>query len=126
MDTTLWLIFIGTTVALCAATGGGCHWWYGRKLQRAITQLEKADRAKEFSAQQTLQARRQIERLQKELATALQRLSALSPPSPVDRLAEALRAGDADVPERSDGRRPLPANGFADTEPMARPARAAR
>ncbi|CAN5920235.1 hypothetical protein BH11PSE8_BH11PSE8_46510 [soil metagenome] len=126
MDTTLWLIFIGCALALCATTGGGCHWWYGRKLQRMATQLEKADRAKEFSAQQTLQARRQIERLQKELASALQRLSALSPPSPVDRLAEALRAGDAAIPERSEGRRPLPVNGFADTEPMARPARASR
>jgi len=55
-------------IGLCAATAGACHWWYGRRLSAMADRLDKLDKARQFSQQQTLQARKQIEKLQKDLA----------------------------------------------------------
>ena len=128
METNLLLTLFVTSAVLCAATFAACHWWYGRKLAASAQRLEKSEKARQFSAQQTLQARKQIETLQKDLAL-LQRgraeaeaaqarernlrevLAAAAPPTPSPRQAAA--------PDRLDD--PATAtlvNGFADTLPM--------
>lgn len=109
-----------SAIGLCAATGGACHWWYGRRLTAMADRLDKMDKARQFSQQQTLQARKQIEKLQKDLAAprgAAHPDSATRPRAPDDAtraqaaMAAALAAGD----QRSQ----VPVHGFADTEPAA-------
>ena len=51
-----------------AATYGGAYWWFGRKLTAAAMRMSKHERARLFAEQQSDQARRQVEHLQKELA----------------------------------------------------------
>jgi hypothetical protein len=102
------------SVALCAATWGACHWWYGRRIADALLQFDKAEKGRQLSIQQTMQARKQIERLQKELAAQHRSTMPAAGGSSVDlQLQAVLRAGDT----ASTARR-LPATGFADTEPM--------
>lgn len=50
------------------ATWMACRWWYGMKLRTAAQRLHKSDQGRLFSQQQTLQARKQIEALKKDLA----------------------------------------------------------
>ena len=123
MGTLELFVFLAVSTALCAATWAACRWWYGRKLEAAAQRLEKMDKARQFSAQQTVQARKQIEKLQHDLATQ-QRARAET---------DALRAREKnmrqlidtphapDVPIRiraSDLPKPTLVNGFADTLPM--------
>ena len=61
------VVVIAFTVA-SLATWAGCRWWYGRKLLAAAQRLHKSDQGRLFSQQQTLQAKKQIEALKKELA----------------------------------------------------------
>ncbi len=128
METNLLLTLFVTSAVLCAATFVACHWWYGRKLAASAERLEKSEKARQFSAQQTLQARKQIEKLQRDLA-ALQRaraeaeaaharernlrevLAAAAPPAPAPRPTAA--PGGLDDPATA-----TLVNGFADTMPM--------
>jgi|ERR1700712_797781 cell division protein FtsB len=97
-------------------TWAACRWWYGKKLLAANHRLQKSDKGRLFSQEQTLQARRQVEQLKAELASHQQ--------SAVENLAmrkraqldEALQASAR--PELADsGRMPLvSAHGFADTQ----------
>jgi hypothetical protein len=103
-------------IGLCAATAGACHWWYGRRLSAMADRLDKLDKARQFSQQQTLQARKQIEKLQKDLAAPRGTThpdAAARPRTPDAQaaVAAALAAGD----QRSQA----PVHGFADTEPAA-------
>ena len=94
METNLLLTLFVASAVLSAATFAACHWWYGRKLAAAAERLEKSEKARQFSAQQTLQARKQIEKLQRELAS-LQRARAeaeaaqAQPPPPPPRARTA-------------------------------------
>lgn len=106
---------VGGTLASVAA----CRWWYGRKLQAAAHRLHRSDKARLFSQEQTLQARRQIEALKKELAV-LQLVSADAHNSRrrVRELEEAIAVADPEPPADS-GLMPLRAgHGFADTQVM--------
>jgi uncharacterized protein YlxW (UPF0749 family) len=50
-------------------TWAACRWWYGKKLVAAAHRLQKSDKGRLFSQEQTLQARRQVEQLKAELAS---------------------------------------------------------
>ena len=54
-------------VVAALVTWAVCQWWYGRKLVAAAQRLQKSDKGRQFSQEQTLQARRQIEQLKAEL-----------------------------------------------------------
>ena len=68
MEANLLLTLLITSSMLCTATFTACRWWYGRLLAASAQRLGKVEKASQFSAQQTLQARKQIETLQKDLA----------------------------------------------------------
>ena len=124
METNLLLTLFVTSAVLCAATFAACHWWYGRKLAAGAERLEKSEKARQFSAQQTLQARKQVEKLQRDLA-ALQRARAEAEAAQARErnLRGVLAAAEPFAPAPSMARSAEPAtptlvNGFADTLPM--------
>jgi sRNA-binding protein len=100
-------------------TWAACRWWYGKKLLAAAHRLQKGDKARLFSQEQTLQARRQVEQLKSELVAHQQ--SAAEGQAAVRRAAqleEALQASERSAVPDS-GRVPLvSAHGFADTQVM--------
>ncbi len=49
------------------ATAAACRWWYGRKLAAAAHRLQKSEKGRLFSQQQTAQARQQIGQLKAEI-----------------------------------------------------------
>jgi sRNA-binding protein len=104
-------------VVASVVTWAACRWWYGRKLLAAAHRLQKSDKGRLFSQEQTLQARRQIEQLKAELASHQQ--SAAENQATRKRAAqleEALQASGRPVLADS-GRMPLvSAHGFADTQ----------
>ena len=119
MDTNQWLILAAGGCAIAAATWLGARWWYGRQLSALNARLQKVEKARQFSSQQTLQARRQVEALQKDLAAQNELLAKAKMATQRSRhLEEALRvASDADL-----GASTLPqgpAHSFADTQPLA-------
>ena len=117
MDTRLWLISALVGTSLCVATWLGCRWWYGRKLDAANSRFQKSDKARHFSIQQTLQARKQIEALQKDLAAQQEVMAQAQIARQRSRhLEEVLKAAAEAEGEALAVR---PALGFADTQPMA-------
>jgi hypothetical protein len=116
MDTSHWLIFALGAAVVSGATWLACHWWYGRQAELAERRLQKSEKARLFSAQQTHQARKQIALLQKDLA-AQQKSAAQAQLAKQrsQRLEEVLKAA-AQTESRSTAR--PPAHGFADTQPM--------
>jgi hypothetical protein len=104
-------------VVATAATWAICQWWYGRKVLAAANRLQKSEKARLFSQQQTAQARQQIGQLKAELES-LQR-SAVEHQSARRRAAqleEALAATER-APTLEVGIMPLvSAHGFADTQ----------
>jgi len=98
-------------------TWAACRWWYGRKLLAAAHRLQKSDKGRLFSQEQTLQARRQIEQLKTELVS-LQQSAAENQAARrrAAQLEEALYATER-AAEPDSGRVPLvSAHGFADTQ----------
>lgn len=126
METNLLLTLFITSAVLCAGTFAACDWWYGRRLAASAERLERCEKARQFSAQQTLQARKQIEKLQRDLA-AFQRARAEAEAAQARErnLREVLAAAEppAFARARSMARSaelaaPTLVNGFADTLPM--------
>jgi uncharacterized protein HemX len=113
MDAPLWLsLALGCTLA-CAATLGGSVWWFGRRLAALNHKLDKMDKARQFAGQQTAQARKQIEKLQAELAVQQRKLShAHATRQRSEQLDLVLGPADSAANHQ-------PAHGFADTQPMA-------
>ena len=115
------LLWPGIALAIGALTWCACRWWYGRRLRFVANHLDKTDKARLFSIQQTLQARKQIEKLQKDLAVQQHELSRLQAVPRPGREFDAGRCGaDRDRDGGSAGavRAAMPAHGFADTEPL--------
>jgi len=115
-------LVIGLLVA-SFATWAACRWWYGRKLLLAAQRLHKSDQGRLFSQQQTLQAKKQIDALKKELA---EQRAAVSD-SDVHRkrtreleaaLAAAERAAERAAEDNSNLMPLGPSHGFADTQIM--------
>ena len=106
------LAFLVASVVTWAA----CRWWYGKKLAAAANRLQKSDKSRLFSQEQTQQARRQIEQLKGELASHQQ--SAAENQAVLRRAqAEEALQGSERAAEPDSGRMPLvSAHGFADTQ----------
>jgi biopolymer transport protein ExbB/TolQ len=121
MDTRHWLIFALGGVCLCVATWLACRWWYGRKLDAANHRLQKLEKARLFSTQQTLQARKQVEALQKDLAEQQETMAQVQVERQRSRHLEAALkdAADAESEAQSEALGRRPSHGFADTQPMA-------
>ena len=100
-----------------ALTWAACRWWYGRQLLAAAQRLQKSEKARLFSQQQTAQARQQIGLLKAEVESHQQ--SAVENKATRRRAAqleEALLAAER-PPVVDSGRMPLvSAHGFADTQ----------
>jgi hypothetical protein len=107
-------------LAMAVATFGVCHWRHARRLRAVLERMAKLDAARLAAGERALQARRQIEQLQKELAE--QRHARSQSPSGLARPASgSIGTATADIPVELPAQ--LPANGFADTLPICvRPA----
>ena len=119
-----------TLMLAIAVSGGlvwGCsRWYYERQLKASLARVDKLDKAREFALQQGLQARRQIDKMQRQLDSqqllmtqsqlAQQRLMAMKSTlrdAELDALARQ-RASHSEPPD-------LPPTGFADTQTMEQP-----
>jgi biopolymer transport protein ExbB/TolQ len=114
------VLAVAVPLALLVAsvvTWAACRWWYGRKLAAAAHRLQKSDKSRLFSQEQTLQARRQVEQLKADLASHQQSAAASQAAQRrATQLEEALHASERPVLADS-GRMPLvSAHGFADTQ----------
>lgn len=116
MHITTWLLLIFTALALAGLTWWGCAWWYGRKLAELQQRLDKTRQA---AGEHVSAARRQIAQLNKELAER----------PPLSKSQHRARDEAADAAARKAAlekslddagatTQRLPANGFADTQPM--------
>jgi uncharacterized membrane protein YcjF (UPF0283 family) len=117
-DVALTLATSVAVVVTCLLTWAACHWWYGRRLLAAAQRLQKSDKARQFSQEQTLQARRQIEQLKTELESH-QRSASQSQAAARQRAAQLEEARDAAdrAPLPDSGFMPIvAAHGFADTQ----------
>lgn len=68
MDTNQWLVLIATAALSGASAWVVAMWWYRRKLAAARARVLKLEKARQISFQQTTQARKQLEQLQREIA----------------------------------------------------------
>jgi hypothetical protein len=113
------LFFMACAMAFGAAAATATRWWYRRQLAALAARLAKTERARQYALQQGTQARRQVERLQRELSQL--RRPVLASPRVLDTppvAAEMATPNDVrDVPEAAQPPVPRP-NGFADTLPM--------
>jgi hypothetical protein len=111
-------LFFALAVA-SLATWAACRWWYGRKLLVAARRLHKADQGRLFSQQQTLQAKKQIEALKKELDEQRAQLSDTAASRKRTRELEQALAAAERAAEDNSNLMPLgPVHGFADTQIM--------
>ena len=104
----------------CGAAGtagfGASHWWSGRKIVALKLQLDKVEKARQFVQVQTAQTRKQIERLQADLAAQQREMGERirAGHQRVQQLQQALAAFEpASAPVHE-----VPVHGFADTQPM--------
>jgi len=118
MDVRHWIIVSSGSAVAGVLTWVACHWWYGRRIGNLAAKLAKVEKARLFTVQQALQARKQIEALQKDLAAQNEALEQAQVARQRSRhLEEVLKAAsEADAAETLLAR---PANGFADTQPLA-------
>ncbi len=100
----------------------GCRWWYGRKLLAAAHRLQKSEKGRLFSQQQTAQARQQIGILKAELEVHQQAAAELEAAKRrAAQLEEAVRAAERERAHAAISEMDLPvvaaqAHGFADTQ----------
>lgn len=124
--------FLAWPMVVLAAIGAG-HWWHRRRVTELLTQMSRLDRARQNSEQMAQQARRQIEQLQKDLATQRQAVADATKERRRAATAATAAAGAASAAATTVAARaalermldgaaaPLrPANGFVDTQPMSR------
>lgn len=113
MDTG-WPIFLAASAALCALVAAASRWWHGKQLAALAARLAKSERAREYAVQQASQARKQIEKLQRELSE-----SRRPAPNAAAAASGAQPRAAPNPPPISDSTAPaLPAHGFADTQPL--------
>jgi hypothetical protein len=121
MDLSLYVVPALVGLVMSALTFGACHLVHRQRMRELSQRLDKIERARQTALQQSQQARRQIEQLQKDLAAQIKARSDAAaarhraPPEPAPResprdLVEALL--DAEGPPSR------PAHGFADTMPL--------
>ena len=116
------VLVVAIPVALLVAsvvTWAVCRWWFGRQLLAAAGRLQKSEKGRLFSQQQTAQARQQIGLLKAEIESHQQ--SAAEAQAARRRAVEAEQALQASerAAETAQGAVMLPlvaAHGFADTQ----------
>lgn len=119
MGITHWLLLVCAALVLSALTWCSCSWWYGRKLADLQARLEKTRQAAGLHVKQ---ARHQIMLLQRELAER----PALTKAQLKARDEAATAAARKAALEAQLNRAPaprMPAQGFADTQPLTQPPR---
>ncbi len=87
MNNSVWLPMLGGLVFGSMLTGGGAYGWLTARLKREEQRRQQMEQARQFSAQQLTQARRQVEQLQRDNHELRQ--AARPAPSPVAEPAEA-------------------------------------
>jgi len=117
MDLRHWLMLALAALVAAVATWLLCHWLYGRRISTLLSKLGKSDKARQFSVQQTLQARKQIEALRKDLAAQQEAMAKAQVARARSRHLEEVLKAASDAEDEKVAHRP--ANGFADTQPMA-------
>jgi hypothetical protein len=115
------VLAVAIPVALLVAsvvTWAACRWWYGRKLLAAGQRLQKTEKGRLFSQQQTAQARQQIGQLKAEVESLQQSAAeAQVAKRRAAQLEEALSAAVERTPAEDVGMMPVvSAHGFADTQ----------
>jgi len=113
------LLFIVGAVAVAVVTLATTRWWYRRQLLALADRLGKSERARQYALQQGTQARKQVEKLQRELSESRRPVvasprSAAARQTPPVAAAAAKKAEEPAAPEAP----ARPPNGFADTMPM--------
>jgi bisphosphoglycerate-dependent phosphoglycerate mutase len=106
-------------VVATVVTWVACHWWYSKKIFAAIQRLHKSDKGRQFSQEQTLQARRQVEQLKAELESHQRSASKQSQEAARQRAAqleEERRAAQRSQIADSGFMPIVAAHGFADTQ----------
>jgi C4-dicarboxylate-specific signal transduction histidine kinase len=100
-------------------TWAACRWWFGRKLLAAANRLQKSEKGRLFSQQQTAQARQQIGLLKAEIESHQQTAAEIQATRRrAAQAEEALQALER-APAATEGAVMLPlvaAHGFADTQ----------
>jgi len=112
MDTNQWLMAAAGLLIGAGLAWGAAMWWFGRQLKQATLRLEKTEKARQFAATQTTQARKQIEALQHELGElrhAAHHKVHINQPAPTG--PEMILPVGSTAP-----RKPAPGDGFADTQ----------
>jgi hypothetical protein len=129
MDTSAWISIV---IAVAASGGGawlGARWWFGRQAAALRAQLDRAEKARQATTQQSQQMRKQIEKLQKDMSAlhasrpSAAPAAAAAPKDKAQRLADAealLAAAGAEGGASAGARAAPPEHGFAETQPMSR------
>jgi hypothetical protein len=85
------VLAVAIPVAIAVASAvmwAACRWWYGRQLSAAAHRLQKSEKGRLFSQQQTAQARQQIGLLKAEIEahqqTAAELVAPKRPDSPLE------------------------------------------
>jgi hypothetical protein len=117
---TSWWVLAATAALPAAAVWCVDRWRHGRQRAALMAHLDKTERARQFAVQQALQARKQVEKLQKELSE--HRRAASQSTAQREKTRQLQAAPDAApepavVPEDTAAPAP-PTHGFADTLPM--------
>ncbi len=114
------VLAVAIPVALLVAsivTWAACRWWYGRKVAAAGHRLQKSEKGRLFSQQQTAQARQQIGQLKAELESLQQSAAEIqSVRRRAAQLEEALNAVEQPAARGVDMMPLVSAHGFADTQ----------
>lgn len=115
------VLAVAIPIAIAVASAvmwAGCRWWYGRQLASAAHRLQKSEKARLFSQQQTAQARQQIGLLKAELEANQHAAAELeSAKRRAAKLEEAIYAASrASEPEAHMPVVSAQAHGFADTQ----------
>ena len=115
------LLAVAIPVAIAVASAvmwAACRWWYGRQLAAAAHRLQKSEKGRLFSQQQTAQAREQIGALKAELESrqvATAELEAAKRRAAA--LEQAFQSAEREPEPVALARLPLvSAHGFADTQ----------
>lgn len=116
MNLTSWLLLMTACSALSGVTWCVTAWWYSRKLSEL---QRKLDKARKVASVNMMQARHRISKLQREIAACQSEIAAHQ------KIQEAWKALHTEsgalgfsTATASSGGPALPANGFADTQPL--------
>lgn len=112
MDTA-WLIPLVAALVGAALSASACRWWFGRSMKMMHRRLEQSEHARHAAHERSLQARQQIEQLTR-MVSSLQMRQKQS----LEAQQQQRRAHLERTLEAAEVRPALPANGFADTQPM--------